>query len=316
MSLSQWSLRHARCSNMLVCNRVNGGRHDRGRPAWPASTTVAGADARPTWSSRRSTAQVVTLALPPGARLSEAEVARAAGVSRQPVRDAFWRLSQLGFLTIRPQRSTEVSVISEQAVHAGALRAHGARGRDDAARGRAASERRSSPRWTAILDAQAAAVAADDRERFHALDDEFHRRICALLGARLRLVADPREEGAHGPGAASEPELRRPAGARRPPGRSSTRCGTATSRGAVGGDAHASRADRGASWRAFASSMASSLRRAGEGGCDGGILTLPRSLRALRGGTRGCLLALDQPIRLMEPTKTTSLRRLPEKRAG
>ena len=37
--------------------------------------------------------QVVTLALPPGSRLSEAEVARAAGVSRQPVRDAFFRLS-------------------------------------------------------------------------------------------------------------------------------------------------------------------------------------------------------------------------------
>ena len=60
--------------------------------------------------------QVVTLALPPGTRLSEVEVAQAAGVSRQPVRDAFWRLSQLGFLTIRPQRSTEVSAISERAV--------------------------------------------------------------------------------------------------------------------------------------------------------------------------------------------------------
>ena len=40
--------------------------------------------------------QVVTLELPPGTRLSEVEVAQAAGVSRQPVRDAFWRLSQLG----------------------------------------------------------------------------------------------------------------------------------------------------------------------------------------------------------------------------
>ena len=29
---------------------------------------------------------------------------------------------------------------------------------------------------------QAAAVAAGDRERFHALDDEFHRQICALCG--------------------------------------------------------------------------------------------------------------------------------------
>ena len=53
--------------------------------------------------------QVLTLELPPGSRLSEAEVARRMGVSRQPVRDAFWRLSQLGFLTIRPQRATTVS---------------------------------------------------------------------------------------------------------------------------------------------------------------------------------------------------------------
>ena len=35
--------------------------------------------------------QVVTLELPPGSRLSEVEVARSAGVSRQPVRDALKR---------------------------------------------------------------------------------------------------------------------------------------------------------------------------------------------------------------------------------
>ena len=69
-----------------------------------------------------------------------------------------------------------------------------------------------------LIAAQAAAVAAEDREAFHALDDEFHRRICALVGSRVRLDADPREEGAHGPGAVPEPELRRRAGARRPPG--------------------------------------------------------------------------------------------------
>ena len=33
-----------------------------------------------------------------------------------------------------------------------------------------------------LIAAQAAAVAAEDREGFHALDDEFHRRICALDG--------------------------------------------------------------------------------------------------------------------------------------
>ena len=125
--------------------------------------------------------QVVTLALAPGARLSEAEVAKAAGVSRQPVRDAFWRLSQLGFLTIRPQRSTEVSAISERAVRQArfvrtALEVETAR---IAAASFGAKEH-------AVLDgliaAQAAAVAAEDREGFHALDDAFHREVCALSG--------------------------------------------------------------------------------------------------------------------------------------
>jgi DNA-binding GntR family transcriptional regulator len=125
--------------------------------------------------------QVVTLALPPGTRLSEAEVARAAGVSRQPVRDAFWRLSQLGFLTIRPQRSTEVSIISEEAVQ----QARFVRTALEVETIRLAAEH-FGPEEVAALEAvmteQAAAIAADDREGFHALDDEFHRRICALCG--------------------------------------------------------------------------------------------------------------------------------------
>jgi DNA-binding GntR family transcriptional regulator len=125
--------------------------------------------------------RVITLELPPGARLSEAEVARQMGVSRQPVRDAFWRLSQLGFLTIRPQRSTEVSVVSEQAVQ----QARFVRTALEVETIRLAAER-FGPAEIAALEAalgeQAEAIAADDRERFHGLDDEFHRRICALVG--------------------------------------------------------------------------------------------------------------------------------------
>jgi len=125
--------------------------------------------------------QVVTLGLPPGARLSEAEVARAAGVSRQPVRDAFWRLSQLGFLTIRPQRSTEVSAISVRAVQ----QARFVRTALEIEMVRLAAERFSLVEIAtleALLDDQAAAIAAGDRERFHGLDDEFHRQICVLCG--------------------------------------------------------------------------------------------------------------------------------------
>ena len=40
--------------------------------------------------------------LPPGTALSEAEVARRLGVSRQPVREAFIKLNEAGLLSIRP----------------------------------------------------------------------------------------------------------------------------------------------------------------------------------------------------------------------
>ena len=125
--------------------------------------------------------QVVTLALPPGARLSEVEVAKAAGVSRQPVRDAFWRLSQLGFLTIRPQRSTEVSAISEHAVR----QARFVRTALEIETVRVAAERFGAAELAsldALVAEQAVAVAEGARERFHGLDDEFHRRICTLGG--------------------------------------------------------------------------------------------------------------------------------------
>lgn len=125
--------------------------------------------------------RIVSLALPPGTRLSETEVAKAFDVSRQPVRDAFWRLSKLGFLTIRPQRATTVAGISEAAVlQARFIRAAievetvrvaaGCLGAEDLAA------------LAALIEAQEGAVAAADKPRFHALDDAFHREICARSG--------------------------------------------------------------------------------------------------------------------------------------
>ena len=54
--------------------------------------------------------------LPPGARLSETEIASEIGVSRQPVREAFIRLAGDGLAEIRPQRGTYISKISMSAV--------------------------------------------------------------------------------------------------------------------------------------------------------------------------------------------------------
>ena len=125
--------------------------------------------------------RVVKLGLPPGEKLSEAEVASQLGVSRQPVRDAFFRLSQLGFLMIRPQRATTVSPISEDAVRQAhfirsALEADGMR------RAAAVLTAAALDDLDALIDQQTAAVAADDHAEFHRLDDAFHKAICDRAG--------------------------------------------------------------------------------------------------------------------------------------
>lgn len=77
-------------------------------------------------SSRRSTMgyrvfeilkqAIVQVQLRPGNLLSEAEVAKQLGLSRQPVREAFIKLADVGLVEIRPQRGTFVVFISEEEV--------------------------------------------------------------------------------------------------------------------------------------------------------------------------------------------------------
>jgi DNA-binding GntR family transcriptional regulator len=65
---------------------------------------------------RRVHRRVLSNDLPPGSRLSEAEVAQSLGVSRQPVREAFIKLAEEGLVEVRPQRGTYVRKISIRAV--------------------------------------------------------------------------------------------------------------------------------------------------------------------------------------------------------
>ena len=58
--------------------------------------------------------RIVSLDLLPGSKISEAEIAKSFGVSRQPVREAFMRLADLNLLLIRPQRATVVRPFSRQ----------------------------------------------------------------------------------------------------------------------------------------------------------------------------------------------------------
>lgn len=126
-------------------------------------------------------AEIVSLHLTPGTRLSEADVASRMDVSRQPVRDAFYRLSKLGFLTIRPQRATTVSAISAAAV----LRARFIRATLEVETVRQAATSLSDAdlgSLTSVVAAQRSAIDAGDHDTFHQLDDELHRQIAVRSG--------------------------------------------------------------------------------------------------------------------------------------
>ncbi|MEO8240851.1 MAG: GntR family transcriptional regulator [bacterium] len=126
-------------------------------------------------------AQVLSLELAPGSKLSEVDVAKQMGVSRQPVRDAFYRLSKLGFLVIRPQRATTVSKISADAV----MRARFIRSAIEMETVRAACAKLTDADLAALdtlLEGQLAASEAGEKARFHQLDDQFHHEICSRAG--------------------------------------------------------------------------------------------------------------------------------------
>jgi len=125
--------------------------------------------------------RILTLELPPQTKISEIEISKKMGVSRQPVREAFKRLARLGFLEIRPQSGTSVTLISQDAV----LRARFIRTALEVKTCRTACETRTPEgliRLKGLIDQQAAAILAKDPERFHGLDDQFHIEICTLAG--------------------------------------------------------------------------------------------------------------------------------------
>jgi GntR family transcriptional regulator, rspAB operon transcriptional repressor len=124
---------------------------------------------------------IVTMRFRPGQALSEQDIAGQLGVSRQPVREAFIKLSEAGLLTIRPQRGTFIVKISVKQVF-------------DARFVREAVElavvRRACAEMTASgidalranLKAQWATTDNVHPERFMELDEAFHRTIALGVG--------------------------------------------------------------------------------------------------------------------------------------
>jgi len=123
-------------------------------------------------------ADIVNLRLLPGSKLSESEIAKQNGVSRQPVREAFLHLNKMGLLEIRPQKATLVRKISIQ----GILNARFIRTAVEVEVIRSACERASKEdfdRFEINLKNQKRVASANDAAEFHALDYDFHRLICA-----------------------------------------------------------------------------------------------------------------------------------------
>lgn len=122
--------------------------------------------------------QISTLRLLPGAKLSEADVASQLEVSRQPVRDAFNKLDNLGLLLVRPQRATEVRRFSNK----GIIAARFLRETVEAEVLRRAAKLRSLEDLDLLnqnLCQQRFVVAQGSQSQFHGLDVEFHKLLCA-----------------------------------------------------------------------------------------------------------------------------------------
>ncbi len=119
---------------------------------------------------------IVQLQFAPGNPLSEAEIGRQLGVSRQPVREAFIKLSAIGLVEIRPQRGTFVRLISirevenarfiREAIEVAIVRK---------AAGDLTPERHAA--INAIIEDQRAVAREGDNVAFLRLDEAFHQAI-------------------------------------------------------------------------------------------------------------------------------------------
>jgi DNA-binding GntR family transcriptional regulator len=124
---------------------------------------------------------IVQLKLRPGNLLSEADVARQLGVSRQPVREAFIKLAEVGLVEVKPQRGTFVMLISIRQVQ----NVRFIREAIEVAVVRKAALEASSKRveeFRRLIDAQREAERRGDHMEFLRLDEAFHQALAHSVG--------------------------------------------------------------------------------------------------------------------------------------
>ncbi|GAA5075428.1 GntR family transcriptional regulator [Maritalea mobilis] len=122
---------------------------------------------------------ILSLSLPPGTRISEAEAGQRFGASRTPVREAMTWLRDEGLIVTFPSRGNFVTRFSEPAIRS----AQFIREALEMAAVTLICESGLSPehdqRLTEALAAQAKAIENSDAEAFHAADDAFHATIAS-----------------------------------------------------------------------------------------------------------------------------------------
>lgn len=123
---------------------------------------------------------IAGMQLPPGTALSEKDIAARFGVSRQPVREAFIKLSEAGLVDIRPSRGTFVMKISVREV-ANARFVREAIESDIAQNAARLATPAHIERLRGLISAQQAAAAAGDFARFNEQDEVFHRAIADIV---------------------------------------------------------------------------------------------------------------------------------------
>ena len=139
--------------------------------------------------------------LPPGRRVTEANLAAQLNVSKTPVREAFIKMRQIGLIEPDGRRAWRVVQLTRKRIDDAcevreALEVSAAR----AAAERAAPERRAE--ISEAAERSLAAARAGNKDLFRRLDDQFHRaiadatenaRLISLIGDTLLLIATLRQ---------------------------------------------------------------------------------------------------------------------------
>lgn len=123
--------------------------------------------------------EIVSMRLLPGTKISEAEIAKMFGISRQPVRDAFSRLENLDLLLIRPQKATEVKRFSSMAITTARF-VRAAVETEVLRRAARLCGKEGADLIQASIAEQQLAVDDNNYDQFRSLDYSFHGALCTV----------------------------------------------------------------------------------------------------------------------------------------